>query len=79
MPGSRQDQFEQTIRIALRRQRNTNFVHRFERCGSVESVLRALHALTTPGVCSPQRLAERLSIRNSDLWKWDPGSCRWYL
>src|SRR6266851_10209585 len=79
MPGPRQDQFEHTVLIALRRQRNANFVHRFERCGSVDSVLRELRTLTAPGVSSPQRLPEGLWISHSDVWEWDPGPCRGYL
>src|SRR4029453_19106842 len=79
MTGPRQDQFEQTLQIALRRQRNANFVHRFERCGSIESVLGELRALAAPGISSPQRLPEPLWISNSDVWEWDPGPCRWYL
>src|ERR671923_3014934 len=79
MPGPRQDQFEQTVRIALRRQRNANFVHHFERCGAVESVLRELGALAAPGVRSPQRLPEGLWISHSDVWERDPGPCRWWL
>src|ERR1043166_7664045 len=79
MPRPRQDQFEQTVRIALGRQRNANFVHRCERCGSVESMLRELRALAAPGVRRPQGLPEGLWISNSAVWEWHPGPCRWYL
>src|SRR5215472_11277609 len=73
------DQVEQTVLIARRRQRNANFVHHFEGCGAVESVLRELRALAAPGVSSPQRLPEGLWISKSDVCEWNPGPCRWYL
>src|SRR5262249_1255578 len=77
--GPRQDQFKETVLIALRRQGNANFVHRCQGCGAVERMLRELRALAAPGIRSPQRLPKGLWISHSDVRKWDPGPCRWYL
>jgi hypothetical protein len=60
MAGARQDQFEQTVLIPLRRQRNANFIYDFERRGSVEGVLRKLRAFAAPGIRSPQCWPEGL-------------------